>query len=468
MFPITHLWRRPRIIGVSHAVVVGSAVVLISMATAASAGAAAPTAPAPGSAPVYLPIPNGNGSLNKIPAGGGTPVPVSTTGLQYPTAIAVAASGTIYLSELNDPAQIVKLAPDGTMTTLTKNVTQPLGLAVDAAEDVFVADTGANRVLRIDAQTGAETPLGQGLSKPQGVAVDSQGRLLIADTGNNRVVAIANGTQTTLSLGSLQAPSGVAVNLAGTIFVADTGNSRVVEVPVSGSPSSVSGRNLNQPVKVGVDGRGNLFIADALTGVWEAPADNGPLVSLTPTVSFDVGLPPIPAVASDVSAVAAAGSATVTFQASGAAPGSTYSVTAQDQTTPANGGQLAQSASGSPVQLTGLTNGDAYTFTVTVTNPAGATGGTSAPSATVTPVAAAAHARPSTLRQQLVDPPASGADSARSGSTAGSLSVLDQALLALGVLALAGVVWILLRAHRSSTPAAADRPTEPIHERQPE
>ncbi len=147
------------------------------------------------------------------------------------------------------------------------------------------------------------------------------------------------------------------MNLAGTIYVADTGHSRVVEVPASGSPSSVSGPSLNRAVKVGVDGQGNLFIADAYTGVWEAPADSGPLISLTTTVSYDVGLPPIPGVASDVSAVAANGSATVSFQASGAPPGSTYSVTAQDQTTPANGGQLAQSASGSPVQLTGLTNG---------------------------------------------------------------------------------------------------------------
>ncbi len=98
---------------------------------------------------------------------------------------------------------------------------------------------------------------------------------------------------------------------------------------------------------------------------------------------------------------------------------------------------------------------------MTVTNPAGAAGATSAPSATVTPVAAAAQTRPSMLRQQLVDPLRPAADdSAGRGSPAGSMSVLDQALLALGVLALAGIVWILWRAHRSSRPAAADHPTE--------
>jgi hypothetical protein len=46
---------------------------------------------------------------------------------------------------------------------------------------------------------------------------------------------------------------------------------------------------------------------------------------------------------------------------------SSYTVTASDSTTPANGGQT-QSGSASPIVVTGLTNGDSYTFTVTATN----------------------------------------------------------------------------------------------------
>ncbi len=60
-----------------------------------------------------------------------------------------------------------------------------------------------------------------------------------------------------------------------------------------------------------------------------------------------------------------------------------YTVTATDTTTPANGGQTASGAS-SPITVSGLTNGDSYTFTVTATNASG-TGSASAASNAVVP-----------------------------------------------------------------------------------
>jgi hypothetical protein len=98
--------------------------------------------------------------------------------------------------------------------------------------------------------------------------------------------------------------------------------------------------------------------------------------------------PTAPGAPTGVSATAGVGSAQVSFVAGNdnGSPITSYTVTANDQTSPAGGGQTA-SATGSPITVTALTNGDIYTFTVTATNGVG-TGPASAPSNAVTPTQA--------------------------------------------------------------------------------
>jgi sugar lactone lactonase YvrE len=134
------------------------------------------------------------------------------------------------------------------------------------------------------------------LSTPQGVATDAAGDLFVVDTGNNRIREIASdGTVSTVagdgvagytgdgvaaSAAGLSYPNDVAVDAAGDIFIADTSAHRVREVTSDGIIHTVAGdgvpgatgdggpatqAELNQPVDVALDGRGDLFISDGTT-----------------------------------------------------------------------------------------------------------------------------------------------------------------------------------------------------------
>jgi hypothetical protein len=104
-------------------------------------------------------------------------------------------------------------------------------------------------------------------------------------------------------------------------------------------------------------------------------------------------VPSVPGAPTNVSATAGDKSASVSFSApadNGGAPITTYTALSSP-------GAVSGSCAASPCSVTGLTNGTAYTFTVSATNEAGE-GPASASSNTVTPVA------PSVFRIALEEP----------------------------------------------------------------
>jgi hypothetical protein len=116
-------------------------------------------------------------------------------------------------------------------------------------------------------------------------------------------------------------------------------------------------------------------------GAVAAIASASPAAAETP-----LSAPALPGAPTGVSAQSEPQAALVSFTApsSNGSTISSYTVSATDESNPANGGQTA-SGSASPIVVNGLTDGDAYTFTVTATSAVG-TGPASQPSNAVIPI----------------------------------------------------------------------------------
>jgi DNA-binding beta-propeller fold protein YncE len=258
---------------------------------------------------------------------GGDDGPANEAQLNFPAAIVIDRAGHLYLADtLNHRVRRVD-ALTGRIATIAGMgrprcggdggpavaawLNEPAALAVSASGVLYIADQSNHRVRAIDlasglictvAGTGAATYNGDGipaaeaaLAGPSGLALADDGTLYIADTFNGRIRAIdpATGLIRTvvgdgstyryqgadgLPSASLSRPSGIALDRESNLFITDSDNhvvrrwdsttgmlDRVAGVGVAGydgDDGPALEASLNYPFGVAVDGEGELFIAD--------------------------------------------------------------------------------------------------------------------------------------------------------------------------------------------------------------
>jgi sugar lactone lactonase YvrE len=208
----------------------------------------------------------GNGTVSKVPAGGGTPS-LYASGLNFPVALALDAAGNLYVANNQDGTVSEVPAGGGTPTTYASGPHSPFGLALDAAGNLYVADQGDSTVREVPAGGGTPTLYASGLNSPAAMAFDAAGNLYVANASNGTVsqVPAGGGTPTTYASG-LNVPYALACDTDGTLFVADVSDGTLVEVPAGGKAPLIVASGLGNPVGLAFDRAGNLYLGDYGSG----------------------------------------------------------------------------------------------------------------------------------------------------------------------------------------------------------
>ncbi|HYA18038.1 MAG TPA: IPT/TIG domain-containing protein [Bryobacteraceae bacterium] len=226
-------------------------------------------------------------------AGGGNGDPTqgsaaTSAQLKYPYGLAVDAEGNLLIADSNWE-KVLKLAPSGIMTTFAGGRAYPgggttdlgdggpatsalmgpaSGVAVDASGNVYIAD-GINHIRKVDTNGIITTIAGNGnaafagdggpateaqFAGPNSIALDAAGNIYFSDLYSNRVRKIATG--------------GIVTTVAG---------DGAGEVSGDGGPATSAGLT---PAGLGVDGQGNLFIADYYDGLIREVSTSGIITSV--------------------------------------------------------------------------------------------------------------------------------------------------------------------------------------------
>jgi len=236
-----------------------------------------------------------------------------------PSSVALDSAGNIYVADGGDHT-IRKVTSGGVVTTLAGSSGQPgsndgsgsgalflypYAVAVDASGNVYVADSGNNNIRKVTAAGSVSTLAGAVgfagstdgngtaalFNMPQGIAVDAAGNVYVADTNNSTIRKVAStgvvstlagapgqtgGSDGTGSSARFYNPFGLAVDAAGNVYVADYDNDTVRKVTPAGVVSTLAGSAgvsgsangqggaalLNHPEAVAVDGSGTVYVID--------------------------------------------------------------------------------------------------------------------------------------------------------------------------------------------------------------
>jgi hypothetical protein len=203
-----------------------------------------------------------NGAVWDYPQPSGTPTKIGGSTFVAPSALALDASGNLYIADYNLGA--VYTAPSANRSSVTQltisggvALYHPIALAFDPSGNLYIGDTGPDGfsvtatnpgfIVKVPVGGGPATKLSYTVSGapvifPQALTTDTAGNLYIADGGDGQtslgdlVVVPANtGLPSYIPTGSytLSGPAGLGFDPALNLYVLDGYNARVLTIPVT-------------------------------------------------------------------------------------------------------------------------------------------------------------------------------------------------------------------------------------------
>jgi DNA-binding beta-propeller fold protein YncE len=156
----------------------------------------------------------------------------------YPTGLALAADGTIFVSEFGGNDRIQVFTPEGKFVRGwgrygegEGEFKRPQGITL-RGDRLYVADA-ANHRIQVFTPEGTFVRAWGGMKYPYGVSVDDQGNVLAAEYGSHRISKfspegelLAHAGQAGAEAGDLNTPWGV-VAAGRSLYVVDSGNHRI-------------------------------------------------------------------------------------------------------------------------------------------------------------------------------------------------------------------------------------------------
>ena len=206
-----------------------------------------------------------------------------------PEGLVFDSNGNLYVAEDGNHI-VLKIAPNGSMSTFVSGLESPGGLAFDRQGNLFASDTSTGEISKITPGGSVTTFVSAlALHDPHesfGLAFDANGNLFDAAPQVNSIFEITpSGSVSTFA--TMDSPEGLAFDGNGNLYASSLDDGTITKITPSGN-KSIFATGVVGPIGIAFDSGGNLFVAEhTLIGSIAEVSPSGVVTTLVASTGGD-------------------------------------------------------------------------------------------------------------------------------------------------------------------------------------